>query len=864
MKITLYPKYFLRRPFVHGSRRFFSEGYKLIYPEYSRHGMSPWQHYVIDGKRKGFDNGNHPPANVFFPEGYEAEYPDVSGSGMDAWHHYVLIGRKEGRDNGLHPNDSLFFADGYSEMYPDVTANGVDPWHHYLLNGKKEGRFRCSTDGSMIYEGNRSDSSRKNILVVGHDASRSGAPVLTLNIIKSLKDTYNVYTLCLGEGELLGDIISNSCCTFTADPKYRFNSVFLEKLFERDLKKYSFAFAIINSAAAASFLKVSFDNDIPSVLLVHEFSYYLQKNAYASLLMADNIVFSADIVRKSYLDQFGMLPYSTGIVPQGDPKVLTDNSVSDRREETWKNLIRERAKKYRIVAGMGVCEYRKGTDLFLLAASEMLKKRDDVFFIWIGDASNVEPILQSVISYETDNFSLRSNFAFVPRLKCLNEVLPYLSLVLLTSRLDPLPNVIISAMRNGIPFVSFDNVSGISSMMRKHGLGDPCLSKYLDCYGMAGKACDLLNDSELYSRVSSQLLDVYKKEFSFDEYIEKLISEAQTAERNHAALLKMSSAVVHKKFLYMDTSSLTAAKKGLQTVLNCNIKPYPGFLPVADRGAKTIADFSLIENGGSNYESMHGPDMPSGKISGSVAVHIHAYYLDELSAIISRLVLNKCCHDVTFLVSTTKENLSAAEDLFSKNGLKCMVRAAENKGRDFGPFFTLFNDCISSFSIVGHLHTKKSVGIDRKTVESWKDAMLSNLLGYEDNNGSVDMLDRNLAYMSGHPDVGMLFPDDPYVCGWNLNRDTAEKLVRRIGLEIPGMTSVEQFIFPVGSMFLARYDAIKNFFVLTNDDFPPEPVPYDGTILHAIERVLPFVSSANHFRNVSVFNRYHSRLKYDG
>lgn len=865
MKISLYPKYFLRRPFVHGSHRFFSEGYKLLYPEYSRHGMSPWQHYVIDGKRKGFDNGNHPPASVFFPEGYEAEYPDVAGSGMDAWHHYVLIGRKEGRDNGLHPSDSLFFADGYRDMYPDVAANGVDPWHHYLLNSKKEGRSRCSMEGSMSYEGRiKAIGSKGNILLVGHDASRSGAPVLTLNILKSLKDAYNVYAMCLGDGELLGDFINNSCCTFTVEPKYRFNPVFLGKFFERNLKKYSFSFVIVNSAAAASFLKVSFDNDIPSVLLVHEFSYYLQKNAYESILMADNIVFSAEIVRKSYLDQFGTLPYSTSIVPQGDPKVLTDISAIDRSEEVWKNLIKDRSKKYRIVAGLGVCEYRKGTDQFLLAASEILKKRDDVFFVWIGDATNVEPILQSVISYETDNFSLRNNFAFIPKLKGLNDVLPYLDLVLLTSRLDPLPNVIISSMRNGIPFVSFDRVSGICDMLKKHDLGDRCLSRYMDCYGMAEKASALLDDQELYSKVSSALLEVYNQEFSFDEYIKSLLAEVRTAEKNHAALLKQAAAAVHKKFLYMDTSSISGAKSGLQSVLNCRIKPYPGFLPVADSCARTVKDFSLIDNGGCNYESMNSLEMKSGSVTSSAAVHIHAYYMDELSAIISRIKLNKCCNNVTFLVSTTQKNLKSAEELLSESCLKCVVRAAENKGRDFGPFFTLFNDCISSFQIVGHLHTKKSIGIDRQTVETWKDSMLSNLLGYEDKNTSIGMLDRNLAYMDSHPDVGLLFPDDPNVCGWNLNRDAAEKLIRRIGLDIPGLTAVSQFIFPVGSMFLARYEAIRNLFSLTGDDFPPEPVPYDGTVLHAIERVLPFVCSANNFRNVCVFNKYHSRLKYDG
>ena len=140
MRIALYPKYLIRSLFVHGKQVFFKEGYKCLYPECVRNGMTPWQHYVIDGNRKGYDNGNHPPADVFFREGYEAEYPDVASMHEDAWRHYAATGKAEGRDNGLHPCDDLFYAKGYMEMYPDVAKRGVGAWQHYAVTGKAEGR----------------------------------------------------------------------------------------------------------------------------------------------------------------------------------------------------------------------------------------------------------------------------------------------------------------------------------------------------------------------------------------------------------------------------------------------------------------------------------------------------------------------------------------------------------------------------------------------------------------------------------------------------------------------------------------------------------------------------------------------------
>ena len=141
MKITFYPRYFIRSLSASADRHsFFSAGYRLLYPEYHRHGMTPWQHYVIDGFRKGYGNGLNPPDSVFFPEGYLLEYPDVAESGEDPWRHYAGRGHDEGRDNGLHPGEDLFFAGGYLAMYPDVAESGMDPWRHYVMTGRAEGR----------------------------------------------------------------------------------------------------------------------------------------------------------------------------------------------------------------------------------------------------------------------------------------------------------------------------------------------------------------------------------------------------------------------------------------------------------------------------------------------------------------------------------------------------------------------------------------------------------------------------------------------------------------------------------------------------------------------------------------------------
>jgi lipopolysaccharide biosynthesis protein len=56
--------------------------------------------------------------------------------------------------------------------------------------------------------------------------------------------------------------------------------------------------------------------------------------------------------------------------------------------------------------------------------------------------------------------------------------------------------------------------------------------------------------------------------------------------------------------------------------------------------------------------------------------------------------------------------------------------------------------------------------------------------------------------------------------------------------------------FPVGTMFWARSSALAPLLELglTWDSYPKEPAPIDGTVLHAIERLLPSVVQHAGFR----------------
>lgn len=91
--------------------------------------------------------------------------------------------------------------------------------------------------------------------------------------------------------------------------------------------------------------------------------------------------------------------------------------------------------------------------------------------------------------------------------------------------------------------------------------------------------------------------------------------------------------------------------------------------------------------------------------------------------------------------------------------------------------------------------------------------------------------------------LGLVFAEDPHLADWDENRTIANALAARMGLSLP---LPNHFDFPLGTMFWARPQALKPLMDLGIgwDEYPDEPLAIDGTLLHALERLVPF--SAEH------------------
>jgi lipopolysaccharide biosynthesis protein len=256
-------------------------------------------------------------------------------------------------------------------------------------------------------------------------------------------------------------------------------------------------------------------------------------------------------------------------------------------------------------------------------------------------------------------------------------------------------------------------------------------------------------------------------------------------------------------------------------------------------GANPLADW--LRHGrpaGPWLRDVVSPDRPAAepvRDLPAAALHAHLYYAELADDLRARLAANRTACAL-FLTTDTPDKARHLRSVFAAHRPRVEVLLVPNRGRDLAPFIldVLPRARAAGCQVVGHVHGKRSLGIDAAMGESWRCFLFEHLVG-----GRFATLDLARQTFAADPRLGLLMPEDPHLVGWNANRDLAVGLAARMGID--GLP--DHFDFPVGAMFWARTDALAPLLALGLgwEDFPGEPVAHDGTLLHALERLVPFV-----------------------
>lgn len=242
------------------------------------------------------------------------------------------------------------------------------------------------------------------------------------------------------------------------------------------------------------------------------------------------------------------------------------------------------------------------------------------------------------------------------------------------------------------------------------------------------------------------------------------------------------------------------------------------------------------------------PARPQG--AGAIAAIVHAFYPNELQAALSRL--QHVPRRVDLFVSTDSEEKRGdiARQTIGWTKGSVDIRVMPNRGRDVAAKFVGFRDVYERYDLFVHLHIKKSPH-GGAPLARWRDYLFDNLIGSPETAASILSL-------FDDPKMGIVFPQHLFeirgILNWGYDYDLARGLMQRMGVEIDKNLVLE---FPSGSMFWGRSAAIRPLLELglTFEDFPEEAGQVDGTIAHAIERIVLMQAESAGFEWMKVVQR---------
>jgi lipopolysaccharide biosynthesis protein len=241
-------------------------------------------------------------------------------------------------------------------------------------------------------------------------------------------------------------------------------------------------------------------------------------------------------------------------------------------------------------------------------------------------------------------------------------------------------------------------------------------------------------------------------------------------------------------------------------------------------------------------------------VLGKIAVQLHAFYLDKLDILLAHLRYLPARFDL--LVSTdTPEHAREIETLVAQSGLDCGldVRCSENRGRDVAPLICLFGRKLLDYDYALHIHSKKSANV--KTDVDFGHRWLMHNLDYLAHN--KEYVQGIFSLLSDSPKCGVLVPKPwksvRHGVAWTTNRPHAKALLKRLHLPLTALNT-QPLMFPVGTMFWFRPAALQPLLAsdLRYDDFPPEPLPNDGTLAHAIERSILYIALSQGYHSLVI------------
>jgi glycosyltransferase involved in cell wall biosynthesis len=364
------------------------------------------------------------------------------------------------------------------------------------------------------------------VVVVLHELSRSGAPILGLELTNFLKNHRSIYIIALKDGPLRKYFEAMGIPVFICA-----NEIEIEET----LDIINPVFCIVNSICSCNIVKSLSIFKIPFIVLIHEFACYINNpDLYIQAhSQASAVLYPAKIVLENAIECVSHLKTSnTYVLPQGfiqAPKSIDPAKYAietDRFHSITKNIS---FPKPIVVLGAGSIEPRKGVDIFISTAQLLAEKHPELSFqfVWVGKYAwpQVELDYGLYIKQQILKSGLTEIVKFVDPIENLDIAYKSADIFYLCSKFDPLPLVSIEAMNYSIPLVCFESASGIAEYMLSDSRVSNMVVPYLSVHHAANKIKELIINPEMRSKMGNLQKEFTTQKFCMEHYASQILGK---------------------------------------------------------------------------------------------------------------------------------------------------------------------------------------------------------------------------------------------------------------------------------------------------------------------------------------------------
>ena len=332
----------------------------------------------------------------------------------------------------------------------------------------------------------------RHFVFVGHDASRTGAPILLLHLLRWLKSegvcSFSIVLLRGGELEedfrLLGPVYIWHDPTVSATfwqrcwlkVKQKAGIHFQQEMLSRHKQdiidklklqqpKIIYGNTVVSAEVVAQ-LKAEFN--CAAVCHVHELRiaierYFGTEKFGRQLPHIDLLIVASEAVHINLLKTFNL----------DNIKVFKVYEFVPSGEEIGHQLSPEIIRTSlgipagsKVVAASGTLDWRKSPDLFVQMAGHLRQIAVDMpYFLWIG--GDTATMAHQELLYDAEQLGIASYFRFVGSKPNPLDYLRLADVFVLTSREDPYPLVCLEAATLGKPIVCFEQAGGMPEFVEK-------------------------------------------------------------------------------------------------------------------------------------------------------------------------------------------------------------------------------------------------------------------------------------------------------------------------------------------------------------------------------------------------------------